>query len=79
MWTAFAPGNNAVDVITGLPVWAQVNPPDSALVIGAQSNTIEETTAPFSVGTSGQIYRIRCTVTTATPFIYVIEFDLEVQ
>jgi hypothetical protein len=78
-WAAVAPGTNAIDAISGAPTWSQVSPPDSALVIGSQVNTVEETTAPFSGGTSGETYRIRCTVNTAGGDVYVVEFDLEVN
>lgn len=77
-WTCVAAQSNAVDTI-GAVTWSQVSPPDAALTISNQSNTIEEATAQFAAGTAGSTYRIRCSITTATPLVYVVEFDLEVQ
>jgi hypothetical protein len=77
-WTAIAPGSNAVDTISGAPVWSQINPPDAALTIGTKSNTIEEATAAFSAGTAGAVYRINCAITTTAANVYVVQFNLEV-
>jgi hypothetical protein len=76
-WTAVAPATNAVDTIASV-AWSQVSPPDSALTIPAQSNTIEEATAQFSGGTSGSTYRIRCLATTTAGDVYDTQFDLEI-
>jgi hypothetical protein len=78
-WRGYATGDNGIDPISGSPVWAQINPPDSALLIGTQQNTSEETTAPFSGGTKGSIYRVRCSATTVAGDVWVTEFDLEID
>ncbi len=78
-WIAVAPGTNAVDTIASAPGWGQLAPPDATLVISAQSNTIEETTAAFGAGTAGNTYRINCAVTTTAGNVYVVQFDLEVS
>jgi hypothetical protein len=76
-WTAIAPGTNAVDTIAGV-AWSQVNPPDGALTISNQSNTVEELTANFSAGTAGKVYRIKADATTTASLVYEVQFDLEV-
>ena len=76
-WTAVAPATNAVDTIASV-TWGQVSPPDSALTISGQSNTIEEATANFIAGTSGQVYRVKVDVTTTAGLVYEVQFDLEV-
>jgi hypothetical protein len=76
-WTAVAPGINAVDAIASV-AWSQINPPDSSLVISAPVNTNEEATATFAGGTSGNVYRIQCAVTTASSKVYPVQFDLQI-
>ena len=77
-WLAVPPGVYALDYISAAPVWSQIAPPDGALTIPSSSNTNEETSAAFAVGTAGNTYRINCAVSTIGGNLYVVQFDLEV-
>lgn len=78
-WRTYVADDLSIDPITGVPNWSLINPPDGMLIVGTQQNTSEETTAPFSGGTPGLTYRVRCSVTTVAGDVWVSEFDLEVE
>jgi hypothetical protein len=78
-WTAIAvTGSPAVDTIN-ISAWSQVSPPDGTLTVPSTASTIEEATAWFAGGTSGNTYRIRNVITLTSGLIYQLEFDLEIQ
>jgi hypothetical protein len=79
IWQAVAPDDIGVDPIVGTPLWEQIAPPDDALSIPIQLNTIDEVSVSFEGGTAGQTYRIKHTIATESGQRYILGFDLEVN
>jgi len=76
-WTAIVPPAAGADSIESV-TWATENPPDATLLISGQSQDKLTASAYLGGGTSGNVYLVLATITTALGAVYPVQIYLTI-